>query len=724
MMHRVGTRPVPAAPGRHGPVGGLHEGRCALAIFFLFAGFYLLTTSGHFYAVDEETLYGMTESIVERHSLALPPGMWYIPGDQAARGPVYAPYMPGQPLAAVPLYVLGRAVAPLFPPASSGYITRFFVSLFGSLVTAATVAVLYLLARTLGYRRSAALGLAAVYGLATMAWPHGRTFFAEPFTTLLVLCSFYGLCQGMREGGPRRVGWCAAAAVAAVAALGVKPHAAVVLPFLGMYLLGKAAAPSLVGGHWRIDLRGAALALGGWMGGIALVAAPLAAYNTALYGGPLRTGYGSRPLSLLDPSSYPIFAPEGLYGLVLSSGKGFLWYSPPVILALGAFWLFYHRHRAEALTCLGILVSNIWFYSRLPTWHGDGSWGPRFLALALPFALLPLVELLERLSGRRALTALVVPVVALGLVVQLLGVLVNFDWYILRSDEATRHFSPRASPIVAHARLLGERFGEWYARVMPGSDIAVLTGGFAAREGGAAGVPLPRWTTGDGTITLHPGRAGAALVKLTFFDHRPTALRGESITVLLNGVPLANRALERRDFTGTKEGWVYQFTVPAEMLVGGSATVTLHSVPWNPKATGQGERDEDLGVFLNNVEVWSDGRSWRIGEALLPPPMPSTPRGRFWWFNDDRPPDETRHQLIDLWAWYAAVAGFSRQVATTWISGYAACCLLLSLVGLILLRPFLPHPPWLHRRAIRRRGATPTGARRKKARQGGEAGLP
>lgn len=710
-MSRGGTGPSHAARGQARPGDGLHEGCCALALFLLFLGLYLLTASGHFYAVDEETLYGMTESIVERRSLALPNGLWFIPAEQAARGPVYSSYMPGQPLAAVPLYLLGRAIAPLFPPDAAGYVTRFCVSLFGAFVTAATVTLLGALARALGYRRATALGLAATYGLATTAWPHGRTFFAEPFTALLLLCAFHAIVLGGGARGRRRFAWCAAAAVAAVAALGVKPHAAVALPFLGLYLLGKVAAPRREGGRWRLDGRGAAAGLAGWLVGVGLVAAPLAAFNTARYGSPLLTGYGGGVLAVLDPAVYPPLVPEGLFGLVLSSGKGLLWYSPPVIVALGAFWPFARRHRAEALACLGLLAGHVWFYSRFSTWHGDGSWGPRFLAIIMPFAVLPLVEALELRPGRRAVAALVVPVVALGLAVQVLGTLVNFDWYILRSDQEARHFSPRASPLLWHARLLGERLGELRARALPAPDTAVLSDGFSAREGGAGRPLLPRWTTGNGVIALHPGGAGTVLVKLTFFDLRPATTRGEPATVLIDGVPPPEGALERRDLGGDAGGWVYQFTVPAAALADGGATVALHSPTWNPKAAGRGERDEDLGVFLNGVEVWRDGRPWTITEALSPPPLPRTPRARFWWFNDDRPPDETRHQLLDHWAWYAAVADFPRPVATAWIGGYAACGLAPILVGVVVLRPVWPRRR--SRRAGRRRAV---GAARRRVR--------
>src|SRR5207237_9316389 len=108
-------------------------------------------------------------------------------------GRVDAIYPPGQALAAWPLDLLVRAATPLFPDDARNYVLRFFVDLLGPLATAATVALLYRLARALGYRARPSLALAAIYGLATTAWPHGRTFFAEPLTARLLLVAFYPL---------------------------------------------------------------------------------------------------------------------------------------------------------------------------------------------------------------------------------------------------------------------------------------------------------------------------------------------------------------------------------------------------------------------------------------------------------------------------------------------------------------------------------------------------
>lgn len=680
----------------------------ALALFLVFAGFYLLLASGHFYATDEETVYTLTESLVERHTLAMPEGAWGLATSTGEDGRQYAVTGPGQSFLAVPLYLLGMLAAPLLPSEARGYATRFAVAMFNPLVTAATVALLYPLARRLGSRGGAALGLAAIYGLATTAWPHGRTFFAEPLTALLLLLAFYGFRRGT-ETQPA-YGWLVAGGAALVSALTVKPHAALAVPFLGLYLLVRAAELRVVAGRVQLSWLRALRLLVAAGAGMACGAMPLGLYNLALFGNPLRTGYGRQ--SAADLFVVPFST--GLYGLTVSSGKGLLWYSPPIILALIGWWPFWRRHRAEALLCLSLVLAHFAFYGRIFAWHGDGSWGPRYLMVMLPFAILPLVGLLEGLRSRPARLTLVSAVVVVGIAVQLLGVLVNFDWYILRSDQGTRHFSPSASPILVHARMLSERAGEWRARLFPPPQSAVLIAGFDSAEpplGRPTERPglFPRWTTGAGVIGLHPATRAPLTVKLTFFDHRPASQRTDRPTVLIDGVALPDTAVTREDLTGTGEGWIYQFTVPSAAITDAGARVTLQSATWNPSAQGQSDRDETLGVFVHNVEVWQGAQSLAVSEALPLDPMPQTPRQRFWWYNDDRNYWETRHHLVDLWGWYLVVAGFSRGQALAWGILYAAGAGALLLLGLFLGRGLLPVRTRQMTRGKKRRRTTAKG---------------
>jgi hypothetical protein len=685
LMVKVGPAPFDVAPS---PTPPRERGRIA-ALFLVFAGFYLLFGSGHFYATDEETVYSLTESIVERHTLAMPEGAWGLATSGGQDGRQYAVTGPAQSILAVPLYLLGAASEPLLPGEVRGYATRFAVSLFNPLITAATVALLYALACRLGARRGAALGLAVIYGLATTAWPHGRTFFAEPLTAFLLLLALYGFRRGTE--GASGWGWLAGGSAALIVALAAKPHAALAVPFLGLYLLARATELHVAGRNVRLDWRLVLpRVLAAAIGALCAVV-PLGLYNFTLFGHPLRTGYGGQSAEGLFVTPFL----TGFSGLTISSGKGLFWYSPPIVLAALGWWTFTRRWRAEGLLCLALVVAHFSFYSQVFAWHGDGSWGPRYLMVMLPFGILPAIAFLEGVRARPLRLAIASVVVACGIVVQLLGSAVNFDWYILRSNQAERHFSPAASPILAHARYLGERVGLWRERLWPPADSAVLINGFAAAEpppGRPTERPglFPRWTFGEGTIALHPAARDSLTVKLTFFDHRPLAARTDKPAILINGASVDAAAIAREDLTGDGGGWIYQFTVPSAAIVDGGVTVTLQSATWNPQQAGQGDRDELLGIFVHNVEVWQGGRPLTVLEALPIDPMPQTPRQRFWWHNDDRNYWETREHLVDHWLWYLAVAGFPRGAALAWASLYGGGAALLLLAGVLLGRRYLP----------------------------------
>ena len=709
------TYPVPATS----PTGRFSVSLRTWAIFLAFLGFYLLTASGHLYAVDEETLYRITESVVERQTLALPHDAWGVVLSEQVRadGRSYAQYEPGQSLVAIPFYLAGRAAASLFPPGAEAYIIRFFVSLFGAFVTAATVALFYRLVGALGYGERIALGLAALYGLATFAWPYARTFYAEPLATLCLLATFYGLQRGTARLADLRGNTVARpaatptrvpahvliplflAGLAAGAALLVKPHAALVLPGLGLYLLGRTPT----GAGWPTRLRLATQTAATWMAGFGIAIVPLLLINAAIYGGPFQTGYSAGRLSGL---ALPFMT--GFTGMTVSSGKGFLWYSPPVILALLGARAFFHRHRAEALTCLGIILIHLVFYARLSLWNGDWAWGPRYLLLILPFALLPAAAFLAQVRGRPLWQATVVSVATVGVAVQLLGTLVNFGWDRTRIfDEPktdaeraarieARFFSPPESPLLVHARYLRRHLAEWRPRIFTPPDTAILGAGFATPEINPAHATFPRWTTGAGTIALYPAAPLPLRVKVTFFDYRPPAQRAAAgPSILVDGVPLPEAAIERRDFSSDGTGWIYQFTVPAKAIHNGRATVTLVSPTWNPSTTGRSDRDELLGLYVNMIEVWRAGEPLRVrDEAVLLAsrafgPVPQDPAALYFWFNDERtfgaPEDvDPTHQFIDHWAWYAAVVGLERGTALRWMVAYGLAATVPLLVGLAL----------------------------------------
>jgi hypothetical protein len=256
----------------------------------------------------------------------------------------------------------------------------------------------------------------------------------------------------------------------------------------------------------------------------------------------------------------------------------------------------------------------------------------------------------------------------------------------------------------------------------------VLAGGFEAVEGDAAAL-FPRWTDGAGVIALHSGGAEPLTAKLTFFDHRPAALRDDRPVVLVNGTPLPDSAIERVNFTGDGEGWTYQFTISGAMLRDRRATITLKSTPWNPSALGVGDRDEALGLFVHNVEVWRLGQPWAVRDDASTtarrtiPALPAAPQALYDWFNAYQPFGTAAngtivHQAVDHWAWYLAVGGLPRGLtigsmlsfgllgAAIWLTGLA---LFLRTLPAGALRRALPRLPRARRARRRARRSDATG---------------
>ncbi len=75
-----------------------------------------------------------------------------------------------------------------------------------------------------------------------------------------------------------------------------------------------------------------------WAGpalGLALALAGHAAYGWARFGSPFETGYGAQA----SPAAFTTPALVGLYGLLLSSGKGVAWFAPALWLAPLGGWV-------------------------------------------------------------------------------------------------------------------------------------------------------------------------------------------------------------------------------------------------------------------------------------------------------------------------------------------------------------------------------------------------
>jgi hypothetical protein len=463
-------------PGSQG-----HDRSIAAAIFLFVLAVYILTYTGAFKSNDERALFSGTDSFVKRGDFTVNQIYWDYThvGMLTTAGDMVPNYEPAQMIAAIPLYLWGRAL----DAAVQG------VMFFGAVVMAASVALVYLCLLELDYsRRASALG-SLIYAFATMAWPYSRTFFREPLTALAYLLAVYGL---LRYRPPARRGllWPAVTGAALGLALTTKQISVALIPTLLLLVVPcerhrpgtakeriGAALVALV--PLGIILLLSRLYTMSTLGGVQLFARDIVDYTT------------NPQLS----QSVPIRMLRAFIGLTISPYKGFLWYSPVLLLGLVGAIPFTRRYLWEGLAFLTLVGVHLLGYSRYNYWSGGVAWGSRYMLPVVPFLVIlaaPVWAWLARdltpLSppasaakglfqeggqevrlrlGRGILAGLVLLLVAISIVVQVLGISIDLRTYELKFllDEAkiwggigeaieARYMNPAYSPVLGHLRLL------------------------------------------------------------------------------------------------------------------------------------------------------------------------------------------------------------------------------------------------------------------------------
>lgn len=469
--------------------------RLGLAVALLFVA----TAGGRITASDEYTMYRLTEALVTRGSVAVEAGN----AEPGPDGRLYPKAAIGQALAAAPFYAVARAAAALAPPARRDLVTRAGTSLLNPVVSGLLAAVLFLLYFALGATPRGAFFWACATLLATPLWVYGKSFLTEPLSALGLAAGLHGALR-FRDGGEPRHALLAGGAwgFTLLVKYALLPAVALLaLPFLPAFARrARSAWPALVAV-------------------LACVAIALL-YNAARTGSPLSTGYGRQATAAAF--STPLFV--GLYGLLVSSGKGIVWFAPLVVLVPPAYGAARRRLGAPAVGLFAACAGMTLVYALFEHWAGDGSWGPRYLVPLVPLALALVVAADAGQPwhgrGRRALVG---ALAAAGLLVQLGGVGIYFgaqmreagDYpYTKALDDPSfmvdSHFNPARTPIEGHARMLVRN-----ARAHLGGDWPSITPGTPAAPGAPAGAGVS--TVENERLALPPAQVEALTRGLDFW---------------------------------------------------------------------------------------------------------------------------------------------------------------------------------------------------------------
>lgn len=128
---------------------------------------------------------------------------------------------------------------------------------------------------------------------------------------------------------------------------------------------------------------------------------------------------------------------EGIYGLLLSPGRSVFIYSP-LLLIIIFFWykikktIYPELFLFISYTIILLTFYSMAFFASAPgqgaagIWHGESSWGPRYLSPILPLGMIIVAYIFTKVSTKIKLLVFL-PLALIGLSVECLGVLMPYQ---------------------------------------------------------------------------------------------------------------------------------------------------------------------------------------------------------------------------------------------------------------------------------------------------------
>lgn len=321
---------------------------------------------------------------------------------------------PAQPALSVPLYWAAYHIPWM------GNVHALF--LFSPIVTVLTAFLLFYYALDLGYRERTAVVAVLLFGLSTIVWPYTQTYFREPLTMLSLFGAAF-LWNHWRQAfiDKKRKHWITLGLAVIVTLLSLLSKEAVLIAlpvlFLTAYPVARFDEKS------RRQFTGILIGLG--VIAILFIGA-LIILRTQFLAIVSRYRILTRFEAIIKHRSYIL---EGMAGFLISPGKAIWWYSPILLLALGAPAALPRSRWRESWLILGLVLLFAFTYAavRGMVWFGGTGWGARYMVPLVPFLMVSVLPLLDRfLNGGLWWQKAILVVLALwGVVIQIGGLYVN-----------------------------------------------------------------------------------------------------------------------------------------------------------------------------------------------------------------------------------------------------------------------------------------------------------
>jgi hypothetical protein len=242
-----------------------------------------------------------------------------------------------------------------------------------------------------------AFAVALAYSIATPAFAYANNLYSHQTAGFLLVAAFYFLFQGGR--GTRVTLYALLAGFMLGAAVITEYQTALIAGALGLYAIYRLRDWRLIAGMWIAVLPPLALA---------------AFYNWSIFHTPLPVGYLYSPLysdlhhTGLVSLTYPKLSV--LAELMFGPHRGLFLIAPWLLLSLPGFFYMAGetKLRAEFFVCGWSVVSFWLFNSSSAMWQGGFAVGPRYLLPMLPFMVLPVGFVLQRMHTTWARVGVVI----------------------------------------------------------------------------------------------------------------------------------------------------------------------------------------------------------------------------------------------------------------------------------------------------------------------------
>jgi hypothetical protein len=386
-----------------------------LSLFIFFSSLYIFTSSGNSVFDSDASIarYELTKSIAERLDFSIPSGY----GVRGPDGRDYSWFGLGYSLFSLPFYYIGKL---------SGSNPGSAVSLINHLVGAAAVILIFRFLMVLGYSRRTSLLVSMFYGIGTIAWPIEKQPFDHTLETFLVLFSVYWIYQFHSNCKTSRLIY--SSAFLGFAFL-VRPTSILAVASIAIFIVLHNLKLSETRKPFPSMIKDIGLFFITFLPFLAI----FFLYDYIRFGSIFETGYTliANRLGIDFFSGTPM--PAGLYGFLLSPGKGYFYYSPVAVLFFFGINSFRKKNPELSACFISMILFYLLFLSKNIFWHGDWAWGPRYLMVLTPFIIIPSAEIINSSNWQKSaiLRKGVFTLFVLSVFIQISAVSVNSGKYFV-----------------------------------------------------------------------------------------------------------------------------------------------------------------------------------------------------------------------------------------------------------------------------------------------------